>query len=85
MKAYVCNDVKLRQQDSVREVRNNTKLYVKTFDKTIVRDSTIGHSLSVVTTELLRNSGLLTQSIVTSFFVVLKYGGSCSRSEAKRP
>lgn len=74
MKTYVRNDFKLKPLDSIKDVRNDFKLYFKTLDVTTTRDLTINYSFSEIATKLFDSSGLFTPSTLTPYFVIQKSG-----------
>lgn len=70
MRTYGCDCIKLKCQDSLKIVRNGTRLQLKTLDETKIMEFTIKYSLSRMTTEQLNKSELLTPCTVLPLSVL---------------
>lgn len=84
MDTYARKGINRQHQDSVSDVRNDSKLNIRTFYVTTVRDLNIIYSLFETTSELLGFSGLLTSSTVTPSPAVQKSVKKYSRSVTKK-
>lgn len=80
METSVRDDFKLGHQDSIRNFRNDTKLYFNTLDEKTVRDLTIDYSLSETKTTILRHFVPFTSSRRGAFPAVQKFFRDDSRS-----
>lgn len=57
MDTYVQDDIKLKYEGCIRDVRKTTKLFFKTIDVATVRDLTVSYPLSEMKAKLLGNPG----------------------------
>lgn len=72
METNVRDGTGLLNQDFVRDVRIDIKLYLETLNETTVRNLTKNYFSTEVTTSLLYNSDIFTSSTVTAFFCSTK-------------
>lgn len=83
METYVLNDIKLKRQNCVKDIRNYIKLYLKVFDEPKVHELTLNHSSFEVTTKPYGSAELTTPPTVMPFSANQKSRTNSSRLDIK--